>query len=45
MTCTLGIDIGTFESKGALVDASGRILATASRPHRLHGAAARLGRA
>jgi xylulokinase len=31
----LGIDIGTYESKGALVDGTGRILATASRPHRM----------
>ena len=32
---TLGIDIGTFESKGALVDRDGRIVASASRPHRM----------
>lgn len=31
----LGIDIGTFESKGVLVDASGRIVASASRPHKM----------
>ena len=31
----LGIDIGTFESKGALVDEGGAILATARRPHRM----------
>ena len=31
----LGIDIGTFESKGALVDENGAILATARRPHRM----------
>ena len=31
----LGIDIGTFESKGVLVEASGRILGTASRPHQM----------
>lgn len=31
----LGIDIGTFESKGVLVDTSGRIVATAARPHRM----------
>lgn len=31
----LGIDIGTFESKGAIVDPSGRIVATASRPHKM----------
>ncbi len=35
MTLTLGIDIGTFESKGVLVDLDGRIVATAKRPHRM----------
>ena len=35
MTCTLGIDIGTFESKGVLVDAEGTIIASASHPHRM----------
>lgn len=35
MTCTLGIDIGTFETKGVLVDLDGRILASAKRPHRM----------
>lgn len=36
MTLTLGIDIGTFESKGVLVDtASGRIVAEARHPHRM----------
>ena len=36
-TCTLGIDIGTFESKGVLVRVcDGAILARASRPHPLH---------
>ena len=35
MTHTLGIDIGTFESKGVLVDAQGRITASASRPHKM----------
>ncbi|NGQ91710.1 FGGY-family carbohydrate kinase [Rhodobacter sp. HX-7-19] len=35
MTHTLGIDIGTFESKGVLVDGTGRIVATATRPHRM----------
>jgi xylulokinase len=35
MTHTLGIDIGTFESKGVLVDGQGRIIATASRPHKM----------
>jgi xylulokinase len=33
--CTLGVDIGTFESKGVLVDAAGEIVASAARPHRL----------
>ena len=31
----LGIDIGTFESKGVLVDQKGQILAQASRPHKM----------
>ncbi|GLJ61353.1 sugar kinase [Microbacterium barkeri] len=31
--CTLGVDIGTSSSKGVLVDASGRLLATASVAH------------
>lgn len=36
MTYTLGIDTGTFESKGVLVEtASGRILAEARHPHRM----------
>ena len=35
MTHTLGIDIGTFESKGVLVDGAGRIVATATRPHKM----------
>ena len=35
MTYTLGIDIGTFESKGVLVDASGEIIAQAARPHEM----------
>ncbi len=35
MTYTLGIDIGTFESKGVIADAEGRIVATAARPHRM----------
>jgi len=30
---TLGIDIGTFESKGVLVDATGAIIARAAQPH------------
>jgi xylulokinase len=35
MTCTLGIDIGTFETKGVLVALDGTILATATRPHKM----------
>ena len=35
MTLTLGIDIGTFESKGVLVDEGGTILATATRAHKM----------
>ncbi len=35
MTYTLGVDIGTFESKGVLVDATGAIIATASHPHQM----------
>jgi xylulokinase len=35
MTYFLGIDIGTFESKGVLTDANGRIVAQAARPHRM----------
>lgn len=31
--CTLGVDIGTYASKGVLVDADGRILASAERQH------------
>jgi xylulokinase len=31
----LGVDIGTYESKGVLVDATGRIVATASKPHKM----------
>ena len=31
----LGIDIGTFESKGVLVDSDGRIVAQAARPHKM----------
>ncbi len=31
----LGVDIGTFESKGVIVDRAGRVLAQASRPHRM----------
>ncbi len=35
MTYTLGVDVGTFESKGVLVDAAGGIVAQASKPHRM----------
>ncbi len=35
MSHTLGVDIGTFESKGVLVDARGEVVATAVRPHRM----------
>jgi xylulokinase len=35
MTLTLGIDIGTFESKGVLVDEGGAILASATSPHKM----------
>src|SRR6202142_1661026 len=35
MNATLGIDIGTYESKGVFVDAEGRVLASASRAHEL----------
>ncbi|MFN0192244.1 MAG: FGGY-family carbohydrate kinase [Aestuariivirga sp.] len=31
----LGIDIGTFESKASLVDASGNLIAFASHPHKM----------
>ena len=32
---TLGVDIGTFESKGVLVGETGELLAQASRVHRM----------
>ncbi len=35
MSYTLGIDIGTFESKGVLVNAEGRIVASAAEPHEM----------
>ena len=35
MNYYLGIDIGTFESKGVLTDAHGAIVAMASRPHKM----------
>ena len=31
----LGIDIGTFESKGVIVDERGRVVASASKPHKM----------
>ena len=35
MSATLGIDIGTYQSKGVLVDADGHVLASAARSHEL----------
>ena len=35
MTYTLGIDIGTYETKGVLVDADGQIKAQAARAHEM----------
>jgi xylulokinase len=35
MRYTLGVDIGTFESKGVLVDETGAVIAQANRPHRM----------
>lgn len=35
MTYLLGIDIGTYESKGVLTDAQGHIVARAATPHQL----------
>ena len=35
MSFYLGIDIGTFESKGVIVDGKGRIVAAASTPHKM----------
>ncbi len=35
MTYFLGVDIGTFESKGVLVDGNGTIIAQTSRPHQM----------
>lgn len=34
-TYTLGVDIGTFESKGVLVDECGQVVAQAARPHQM----------
>lgn len=36
MAFTLGIDIGTFESKGVLADENGLVVASASRAHKMH---------
>ena len=36
MTYYLGIDIGTFETKGVIVDGDGAIVASAARPHKMH---------
>jgi len=35
MAFYLGIDVGTFESKGVLVDAEGAIVAAAAKPHKM----------
>ncbi len=35
MSYTLGVDIGTFESKGVLVDGDGEIVAQAARKHKM----------
>ena len=35
MSVYLGVDIGTYESKGVLVDRQGAVLASAARPHGL----------
>ena len=35
MGYTLGVDIGTFESKGVLVAGDGQIMAQAARPHQM----------
>jgi xylulokinase len=35
MTYTLGVDIGTFESKGVIADAAGRVIAEARAPHQM----------
>ena len=35
MTYTLGVDIGTFETKGVLVDGDGRIVAQAAHQHEM----------
>ena len=35
MAFTLGVDIGTFESKGVIADAQGAVVAMATRPHKM----------
>ena len=35
MTYTLGVDIGTYETKGVLVDAKGNVAATARHAHEM----------
>ncbi len=35
MTYTLGVDIGTYSSKGVIADEKGRIVAEAQRPHEM----------
>ncbi len=35
MRAYLGIDVGTYESKGVLVDGDGAVIAAAARPHRM----------
>ena len=35
MAYFIGVDVGTFESKGVLVDADGRIVARAVQPHKM----------
>jgi xylulokinase len=35
MTYTLGVDVGTYETKGVLVDAAGNIVAQAACPHKM----------
>lgn len=35
MSYTLGVDIGTFESKGVLVDSDGEVVASAARGHEM----------
>jgi xylulokinase len=35
MSLTLGVDIGTFETKAVLVDSAGRVVAEAAHPHQM----------